>query len=264
MLRVRRAWRELPDVVTLDLGAPGGDVAEHAPGRFQMLYAFGVGEAAISISQVGPDALLHTIREVGPVSRALAALRAGDTLGVRGPFGRGWPLADARGRDLLLIAGGLGLAPLRPALHAALDARGDYRRVVLLFGARQPRQLLWADELRRWAARDDVQVEVTVDHADATWHGHVGVVPDLLPRVAFEPARTTAMVCGPEIMMRFTAQALRAAGVAATDIHLSMERNMQCGIGLCGHCQFGPTFVCRDGPVMALERIEPWLTVREA
>ncbi len=262
--RVRRAWRELPDTVSLDLvPADGGAPPRGSPGQFNMLYAFGVGEAAISISRDAPGGYLHTIREVGAISRALAALQPGSLLGLRGPFGRGWPLQDSRGRDLLIIAGGLGLAPLRPVLDAVLGARADYGRVALLFGAREPAQILYREQLRDWAARADLQVHVTVDHADASWHGEVGVVPALLARAEFDPANAAAMVCGPETMMRFTAGALRAAGVDASRIHLSMERNMQCGIGRCGHCQFGPTFVCRDGPVMRLDRIAALLACRE-
>ena len=262
--RVRRAWRELPDTVSLDLvPADGGTPPRGSPGQFNMLYAFGVGEAAISISRDAPGGYLHTIREVGAISRALAALQPGSQLGLRGPFGRGWPLRESRGRDLLIIAGGLGLAPLRPALDAVLGARADYGRVALLFGAREPAQILYREQLRDWAARADLQVHVTVDHADASWHGEVGVVPALLARAEFDPANAAAMVCGPETMMRFTAGALRAAGVDDSRVHLSMERNMQCGIGRCGHCQFGPTFVCRDGPVMRLDHIAALLSCRE-
>ena len=262
--RVRARQRETADTVSLELVAPHDRPAAFAPGQFHMLYAFGVGEAAISISRGTGDALVHTIREVGPVSRALAALQVGDMLGVRGPYGRGWPMAEARDRDLLLIAGGLGLAPLRPALDAALAERAAYRRIALLVGAREPGQLLWPRALHEWGERSDLQVQCSVDHGGADWSGHVGVVTSLLPRVDFDPARSVAMVCGPDPMMRFCAQALGAAGVPQQAVHLSMERNMQCGVGWCGHCQFGPTFVCRDGPVMRLDRIARWLTCKEA
>jgi NAD(P)H-flavin reductase len=264
LYRVRRAWRELGDTAGLELVPEhGGPAPRCDPGQFNMLYAFGIGEAAISVSRRAGDGFVHTVRELGPVSRALGALAPGAMLGLRGPFGRGWPLRECRGRDLVFIAGGLGLAPLRPALDAVLAARADYARVALLVGARQPDQLLYAQELAAWSARGDLQVLVTVDHADASWRGRVGVVPALLPYATFDPMRTTAMLCGPEAMMRFSAHALRGAGVAARDVHLSMERNMQCGCGLCGHCQFGPYFICRDGPVMRLDQVEPLLGCRE-
>ncbi len=261
LARVRSTRRELDDTVSLELEAADGTLPCFAPGQFHMLYAFGVGEAAISISGARGDGRLHAIRAVGPVSRALAALAPGAMLGVRGPFGHGWPLERARGRDLLLIAGGLGLAPLRPALEAALAARAQYGRITLLTGARSPAQQLWAEDLRAWAALPGVRVECTVDRADAAWRGHVGVVTALLDTIDLAPARSVAMLCGPEPMMRACAGALRAAGLADRDIHASMERNMQCGIGLCGHCQLGPAFVCRDGPVMSLQRLAgllPW------
>ncbi|SEI83952.1 NAD(P)H-flavin reductase [Azotobacter beijerinckii] len=263
--RVERRRRELAGTVTLELAPLAGACPAFAPGQFNMLYAFGVGEAAISLSgaPASQATFVHTVRHVGAVSGALAGLEPGATVGVRGPFGRGWPLAAAEGADVLVVAGGLGLAPLRPAIYAILARRERYGRVVILVGSRSPAEILYRRELERWRQRSDLEVRVTVDHADAGWRGHVGVVPALIPRAGFDPQDTLALVCGPEVMMRFAANALLAAGIKAGRIHLSLERNMKCAIGLCGHCQFGPSFVCKDGPVMSLERIAEILAVPE-
>ncbi|WP_042300823.1 FAD/NAD(P)-binding protein [Paraburkholderia kururiensis] len=263
--RVAARHKELPDVVTLELQPLAGARPAFAPGQFNMLYAFGVGEAAISMSgdPAAQGAFVHTIRDVGAVSHALAQLAAGATLGVRGPFGAGWPMQAAAGTDVVIAAGGLGLAPLRPAIYEILANRSRYGRVTILFGCRNPAGMLYRRELERWRQRFDISVEVIVDHADAQWFGHVGVMPALIARAAFDPRDTTALVCGPEVMMRFTANALRDRGVPDTGIYLSMERNMKCAVGLCGHCQFGPTFVCKDGPVMRYDTIARYLAVRE-
>jgi NAD(P)H-flavin reductase len=265
LYRVTRTQRELADTVTLELAPLAGPCATFAPGQFNMLYAFGVGEIAISVSGNPSDTarLIHTIREVGAVSRAIAGLGVGDVLGVRGPYGVGWPVEEAEGSDVVLVAGGLGLAPLRPAIYHLLEHRARYGRLSILFGARNPEQMLFLEEIEQWRQRLDIDIHVTVDHADSGWHGNVGVVPMLVPRVALDPAKTVALVCGPEVMMRFTVNALHSAGLAGDRIHVSMERNMKCGIGLCGHCQFGPTFVCKDGPVMRYDRIAEIFAMRE-
>ena len=234
------------------------------PGQFNMLYACGIGEIAISISGAAGGAnLIHTVRAVGAVSGAITRLEPGAILGVRGPFGTHWPVLEARGADILFIAGGLGLAPLRPAIYRVLADRERYGRVVILFGTRNPQDILYRRELEQWRERLDLDIEVTVDHADATWHGNVGVVPRLIDRMAFDARAARALVCGPEVMMRFAVHSLRGAGVDPDRIFLSMERNMKCAVGLCGHCQFGPTLVCRDGPVMRYDRISDILAVRE-
>lgn len=265
LYRVTHVRRELPDVVTLQIAPSQGSRPSYAPGQFNMLYAFAVGEVAISISGdcVDTTGFTHTVRDVGAVSRAIAALEVGATLGVRGPFGTAWPVTEADGSDILIVAGGLGLAPLRPAVTHVLANRARYGRVAILVGCRNPTDILFRDELASWRRQLDISVEVTVDHADTSWHGHVGVVPALIPRIPFDPHKAIALVCGPEIMMRFSANALRDAGVATDRIYLSMERNMKCAIGLCGHCQFGPAFICKDGPVMRFDRIERIFAVRE-
>ena len=262
--RIARRRRESADVCTLEIEFADGAPMAFAPGQFNMLTAFGVGESAISISgDPASDRLIHTIRAVGPVSRALCGLKAGAALGVRGPYGVGWPIEAADGRDVLFVAGGLGLAPLRPAIYRALAERRRYGAVSILYGARGPDDFLFRREVEQWRGRFDAQVEATVDHATGDWRGHVGVVTNLIARAEIDPTQTIAMVCGPEIMMRFVAKALVARGMSEDAIYLSMERNMKCAIGQCGHCQFGPHFVCKDGPVFTYERLRRLLTLRE-
>lgn len=261
---VERVRPETADTVTLSLVGAQGAAPPYLPGQFFMLYAFGIGEIPVSVSGLAGDGpLLHTVRAVGPVSRSLCGLKAGDFLGVRGPYGSPWPLGEAAGNDLLLVAGGLGLAPIRPALLAALADRDRYGRIALLYGARSPAEILFAEEIRRWRACPRLQVEVTVDHAAPSWRGSVGVVTEWIPYARFAPERTTAFVCGPEVMMRFAAAALLRAGLPPGRIFLSLERNMKCALALCGRCQFGPAFVCRDGPVFPYDRIARLLPVRE-
>lgn len=263
---VIRVTRETHNTFTLELTPPRG-AASYAfePGQFNMLYAFGVGEVPISMS--GPPGtvreVVHTIRSVGTVTRSLEQLRRGHTVGLRGPFGTSWPVAAAEGGDIVLVAGGIGLAPLRPALYHVLAHRERFGRVVLLFGARTPADLLFQKELESWRGRLDFDVEATVDRGGADWRGPVGVVTSLFPKVHFDPARTTAFVCGPEVMMTFTVRELRRRGVAAESIHVSLERSMKCAIGLCGHCQMGALFVCRDGPVFRWDHVERLVSVRE-
>jgi NAD(P)H-flavin reductase len=263
--RVGGVRRELSDTVTLNLVPLAGSRPAFEPGQFNMLYAFGIGEVAISVSGNRADeaGFVHTVRAVGAVSGAIAKLEVGACVGVRGPFGTGWPVAAAEGSDLVIVAGGLGLAPLRPAIYHVLANRGRYGRVVILFGCRNPGDMLYRRELEQWRQRLDVEIEVTVDHADTEWRGNVGVVPGLIARAEFDPDDTVALVCGPEVMMRFTVGALRDAGVHPDRIYLSIERNMKCAIGVCGHCQFGPAFACKDGPVMRFDAIANILALRE-
>lgn len=258
--------RENRDTVTLELEPPrGSDAYAFSPGQFNMLYLFGVGESAISISgdPGSAKAVTHTIRAVGSVTDGLCRLNKGDIVGLRGPFGQPWPVDAARGADAVIIAGGIGLAPLRPAIYQMLRERHLYGRIIILYGSRSPAELLYLDELKQWRGRFDLQVEVTVDHATDEWFGHVGVVTTLINNADFDPDNTVAMICGPEIMMRFCARELENKGVPASDIYVSVERSMACGCGVCGHCQFGPEFVCRDGPVFRYERIAPILNIRE-
>ena len=261
---VRGRRCDAPGVWTLEIGMADDQPFHFAPGQFNMLTAFGVGEAAISIS--GPPAatrLIHTIRDVGPVSHALANLAPGDPIGVRGPFGVGWPMTAAAGADVLLIAGGLGLAPLRPAIYDILARRDHFGAVTLLYGSRRPEDIVFHAEVETWRSEKRLNIEMTVDHASTDWRGHVGVVTGLLSRVQIDPSRTIALLCGPEVMMRFVGAALTEQGLNAAKIFISMERNMKCAIGHCGHCQLGPTFICRDGPVFTYERMRPLMSVKE-
>jgi NAD(P)H-flavin reductase len=230
-----------------------------------MLYAFGTGEVPISMSGdvTREGALVYTVRAAGAVTQAICALEPGGHLGVRGPYGTSWPIDDAEGRDILVIAGGIGLAPLRPAIYRVLADRRRYGRVAVLYGGRSPGELLYADELHSWRGRFDVEVGVTVDTAGRDWHGRVGVVTTLISDASFEPAGTTAFVCGPEVMMRFVAGALRDTGLPPESIHVSLERSMKCAVGHCGHCQFRELFVCKDGPVFRNDVVEPLMSVRE-
>lgn len=260
--RVRARRRETHDTWTLSIEA--GEFA-FEPGQFNMLYAFGIGEIPVSLSgdPGAPGPLIHTVRAVGSASQAITRLRPGDPIGLRGPFGAAWPVDESTGSDVLVIGGGLGLAPLRPAIYRLLAERDRYGQIAVLYGTRSPADILYRREIERWRRRLDTAVEVTVDHADAGWHGHVGVVTRLIDRAAFDPDHAVALVCGPEIMMRFAANTLQAAAIAPERIYVAMERNMKCAIGQCGHCQFGPTLVCRDGAVMRYDRVRPLLTVRE-
>ena len=257
----RRA--ETDDTVTLMLRPAGNLIEPPRPGQFTMLYAFGVGEVPVSISGFHcGEGLVQTIRAVGAVTRALCAAVPGDTIGVRGPFGTDWGLSIADGRDMVMVAGGIGLAPLRPVVLTALDQRARYDRVVLLAGARSPDDLIFTRELETWSRRG-ADVRVTVDHGQPGWDGHVGLVTGLIERAVDDPADTAAFVCGPEIMMRLSADTLARCGVPATDIRVSLERNMQCGAALCGHCQLGPLLLCRDGPVVSYAEAAPLVVIKE-
>ena len=263
LYRVQRVRREIPDTFTLELEPEEGvEVPPFASGQFNMLYVFGVGEIPISIS--GDPArrrpLVHTTRAVGTVSKAMRELKPEDVIGVRGPFGSHWPIERAMGKDVVIVAGGIGLAPLRSAMYQVISQREKYGKVVLLYGARTPEDILYRREVEHWRAHFDLEVYVTVDNATGKWRGSVGVVTRLIPRAPFDPLNTAAMICGPEIMMRFTAAELEKRGVATENIFVSMERNMKCAIGQCGHCQYGPHFVCKDGPVFQYSRVQHLLT----
>ena len=261
---VRRVRRETPDTFTVEIEpASAGKIFKFAPGQFNMLYVFGVGEIAISIcADPRGKSLMHTTRVVGTVTKAMRRLRRGDMLGVRGPFGSCWPIEQAAGHDVVLIAGGIGLAPLRGALSQLLRRRNKPGNVVLLYGVRTPEDMLYRHELERWRSAG-LQIYVTADRATGSWPGHVGVVTTLIPRAPFDPVNTVAMVCGPEVMMRYTVLELQKRGVSERSIFLSMERNMKCAVGFCGHCQFGPEFICKDGPVFRYDRVKKWLEIWE-
>jgi NAD(P)H-flavin reductase len=263
--RIRRTALETHDTFTMELEPANKGNFTFAAGQFNMLYVFGVGEVPVSISgdPHNPLPLIHTTRAVGAVTKAMFNLKKGDLLNVRGPFGSTWPTEVAKGKDVVIVAGGIGLAPLRPVIYEVLGNRNAYGKIVLLYGARQPKDLLYPKELEQWRGRFDMEVGVTVDRGTEDWQGDVGVVTRLIPGATFDPANSVAMVVGPEVMMRFTIMELQRRGLADKDIYVSMERNMKCGIGLCGHCQCGPTFVCKDGPVYSYDAVRDWLRKRE-
>lgn len=256
---IREVQAETPGVATLRLEFQDADqqaAYRCEPGQFNMLYVPGIGEVAISISSAPGEGIGigHTIRFVGMVTRVIEQLRADEMIGLRGPYGMGWPLGQARGQDVVIVGGGLGLAPLRPAITMLLANRAQYGRLILLYGARHPSDLLYSREYDQWRAQG-LEVLVTVDHADSDWTGRVGVVPQLLKGLKFDFGRTLVFTCGPGVMMHFTIIELLAQGLSSERIFLSIERNMQCGVGLCGRCQLGPFFVCKDGPVFAYNKI---------
>jgi len=264
--RIVKVQRETKDTFTLVSQQTEG-IGEYPfePGQFNMIYVFGVGEVPISISgdPAKPEKLIHTIRSVGTVTDQLAKLKKNDTLGIRGPFGTPWPVVEAEGRDVVIVAGGLGLAPVRPIIYHILSHRQNYERVSILYGARTPTDMLFLKELEQWRSRFDLHVDVTVDTAQRGWHGNVGVVPQLIPKAPLDPDRAYAMVCGPEVMMRFTVAGLIERGLDPAQVYISMERNMKCAIGFCGHCQYGPHFICKDGPVFRFDRIKNIFNQRE-
>ena len=232
-----------------------------AAGQFNMVYLFGVGEVAISIvsDPDDPDSLDHTIRAVGRVTKAIARLQPGDELGIRGPFGQGWPLDDAQGKDVVIVTGGLGCAPVVGAIEFIFRRRNQYGSVKILHGVKTPHDLLYRERFDAWRRQPDTEVLLTSDQPHKTWRYHVGVVTELFEQVVVNPARTMVLMCGPEIMMRLGVPILMQRGIPATAIYVSLERHMECGIGLCGHCQLGPYFLCKDGPVMRYDRVAPWL-----
>lgn len=256
--------QETGDTYTLTFEPPAGEPFYSLPGQFNMLYAFGVGEAPISMSgdASATGRIVHTIRAVGAVTNALCAMKPGHVAGLRGPFGSSWPVDAGYGRDVLIIAGGIGLAPLRPMILQILRERDRFGEVTLLYGARSSDELLYRDELTAWRM-SGLRILLTVDSADASWSHAVGFVTALLKRVETAAGRTLAVTCGPEIMMQSAARELLKRSVPPEDIFVSLERNMQCAIGFCGHCQFGPNFVCMDGPVFPYSRVAGMMAIRE-
>ncbi len=261
-MRIASVSRDAPRVFTWTFNVEKG--FRFRPGQFNMIYAHGVGEVAISISgdPAVHETLVHTLRGVGSVTQVMERLESGDMVGVRGPYGSAWPIAEARGTDVLFIAGGIGLAPLRPAILQVLADREGYGRITILYGARSPDDMIFREELQRWRGRFDCRVEAIVDTAGRSWYGPVGVVTHLISRADIGP-HESAFVCGPEIMMRFVVRELERRGVSPHSIWLSMERNMKCGVGLCGHCQWGGSFVCKDGPIYRFDQVSALFATRE-
>jgi sulfite reductase subunit B len=248
---------ELEKLFTLEL--PDGASLGNEPGQFVEVSLFGIGEAPISISS-SPSRSNGTfelcVRRVGDVTNAMHNLQPGDYLGIRGPFGKSFPIASMKGKDILFAAGGLGLAPLRSLINEVLDQRGSFGRVIILYGTKNPSEILFKDELLEWAEREDVEFHMTVDRGDENWRGHVGVITTLFPRVTLNPRNTVAATCGPPIMYRFVLMELLGKGIPESQIYLSLERRMKCGVGKCGHCQINDLYCCQDGPVFCYRDIK--------
>jgi sulfhydrogenase subunit gamma (sulfur reductase) len=248
---------ELETLFTVQL--PGGRRLGHEPGQFVECSVMGIGEApfVVTSSPSRSDATFELcIRRVGDVTSALHRLVPGDVIGVRGPFGHGFPIGKMRGKDVLFAAGGMGLPPLRALINQVLDERGAFGRVIILYGTRDPDAILFGEELKEWAERDDVEFHMTVDRAGEGWKGNVGVITTLFRKITINPRNTVAATCGPPIMYRFVLMELLGTGIPETQIYLSLERRMKCGVGKCGHCQINDLYCCRDGPVFAYARIK--------
>jgi NAD(P)H-flavin reductase len=247
----------LEKVFTIQL--PQGMSLDHRPGQFVEVSMLGTGEAPISISS-SPSRSNGTfelcVRKVGDVTQAIHRLQTGDMLGVRGPFGHGFPYEKFRGKDILFAPGGLGLAPLRSLINQVLDERALYGRVIILYGARNPSELLFKDELDLWSKREDVELMVTVDRGDESWNGHTGVITTLFRDVSVNPRNTIAITCGPPVMYKFVLMELQGKGILEGNIYLSLERKMKCGIGKCGHCQINNVYACQSGPVFSYREIK--------
>jgi NAD(P)H-flavin reductase len=262
--------RETADTFTLSVRGVGGEaLPAFLPGQFSMVSAFGGREVPISISgdpnalnQAAPERLTYTIRAVGAATRAITTLKPSEYLAVRGPFGTNWPVEEARGGDVLLMAGGIGLAPLRSVIYTIARRREQYGRLMVLYGARTPQERLFRKELNEWKKLAAAEILSTVDFGGTAWRGPVGVVTELLRLAKPQPERTTVMMCGPEIMMRFSVSKLRDRKFDLARVYLSLERNMRCAVGFCGHCQMGPYFMCKDGPVFAYPRVAPFVEGR--
>lgn len=258
---VRGVHQDTEDTYTLTLETP--EPFHFEAGQFNMLYTPGSGESAISISGDTSDSsvLVHTIRAVGNVTRGLVSLKPGDQLGVRGPFGKPWPMDTVTGRDVVIIAGGIGLAPLRPTILALSAMRDKIGRLTVIYGARTPDDMLYPNEFLGW--KDAFTARATVDTAPSTWRGNMGVVTRLISPKDFDPETAIAMICGPEIMMKFAVSTLNGLGMSDDRIYVSMERNMKCAAGFCGHCQYGQYFICKDGPVFSFDEIRDLFSARE-
>jgi NAD(P)H-flavin reductase len=265
LMKIKKISWETEDIYTLMLEQENEEAFVFKPGQFNMIYAFAKGEAAISISSDPSknSTISHSIHKIGYVTNALSQLKKGDMVGIRGPFGSSWPVDEARGKDVVFVAGGIGLAPLRSALYHIFRNRKNYGRVTLLYGARTPPDILYRVELEEWSRKHKIEILTIVDRSDSFWKGNVGVVTGLFSYITVDPYSTLAMVCGPETMMKYCIDDLRSLGIPKHNIYLSMERNMKCAIGFCGHCQFGPNFICKDGPVFNYSHVKRIFDIHE-
>ncbi len=263
--RVTEKYAENRSLITFGI-EPEGDqqIDPMQPGQFNMLYAYGVGEIPISVSSLySYPKITHTIQDVGAVSKRLCQLSIGDQLGLRGPFGTAWPVDEAKYRDVIIMAGGVGFAPLKPVIEQIAQERDDFKEVNFLYGTRDPASIIFHQDVISLQSDPSINFQITVDHSYSHWRGNVGVVPSLVDKSVFDPEDTVAFVCGPEIMMQYGIYSLLDSGVPEDNIYLSMERNMKCAIGHCGHCQFGPLFICKDGAVFSYPEIKHYINIRE-
>jgi sulfhydrogenase subunit gamma (sulfur reductase) len=248
---------ELERVFTLRL--PDGTSLNHRPGQFVEVSSLGIGEAPISISSSpsrSNGVFEICVRKVGDVTNALHNLQVGESVGIRGPYGRGFPYEKFRGKDILFAPGGLGLAPLRSLINQVLDERALYGRVIILYGARNPSELLFKDELKEWGERNDLELHLTVDRGDETWSGHIGVITTLFRHISVHPRNTVAITVGPPVMYRFVLMELLGKGISEGNIWMSLERHMKCGVGKCGHCQINHIYACQSGPAFSYAEIK--------
>ncbi len=264
--RITGKKTESKHLLTLTMEPAGEEsIAPIAAGQFNMLYVFGVGEIPISVSSLDTPhpTLIHTIQQVGPASKAINSLDVGDTIGIRGPFGTVWPVGAADSKDVIIMAGGVGLCPLRPLIENVLSERDRFGEVNILYGSREPDRIIFHQDIIAWQSDPSINFHITVDHAFSHWRGNVGVVTQLIDKASFAPDNTVAFICGPEVMMRYGAYACMDSHVDERNIYLSMERNMKCAIGFCGHCQFGPHFVCKEGAVFPYSVVRSHLNIAE-
>jgi sulfhydrogenase subunit gamma (sulfur reductase) len=266
-VEVATRTEDSPDIFTVGLRFTDEAVKRayrFAPGQFNMLYLFGGGEVPISIvsDPEAPELIHHTIRAVGRVTEAMARLEVGDKLGLRGAFGTGWPMERARGQDLIMVTGGLGCAPTTSAIEYVMQRRAAYGRVAILHGVKKPEDMIYSDRFEGWARAPDTQVLLAAQEADSRWSGKIGLVTRLLDDVDPGMIKGMALMCGPEVMMRAVAEELLKRGMAIDDVYVSMERNMQCGLGHCGNCQIGRYFACKDGPVFPYAAMRQFMHVK--
>lgn len=255
---------ETPDTRTFTLRLQDRgrwEAFQYRPGQFVEVSVFGAGEAPFCLAseREGRETLDITVRSTGAVTRALHALGVGDLVGVRGPLGNGFPFEEVKGRDIVFVAGGIGLPPLRPQVRTMLAHRQEFGEITVLYGARTPADLVYKEEVERWQQRSDLRCLVTVDVGDAAWKGPVGVVGSLFSQVTLEPPRTVAFVCGPPVMIRFVVRDLLNLGLGDDAIITTLERHMRCGVGKCNHCLIGDKYVCRDGPVFTYRQMKAML-----
>jgi len=241
-----------------EIELPNGESLDHEPGQFVQVSMFGVGEAPISVSSspTKRGSFELCVRAVGKFTKAMHKLEAGDEVGIRGPFGKGFPVRILAGNDLLFVAGGLGIVPLRSLINYVIDNRRDFGKVTILLGCRTPKDMLFGDEVEQWNQRLDVNFSCTVDRADPEWAGNVGLITSLIPGINLVPNRTFAVVVGPPIMYKFVLKELLAKNIPERQIYLSLERHMKCGLGKCGHCQIGGFYCCQEGPVFSYDKIK--------